>query len=765
MDRSQGSNSTTALSAYAVAAAAIVLALILRLLLEPVLQDRAPLLVFTPAVMVAAWFGGFGPGLLATALATVLAIWFLIEPKYSLRLGHLRDFVHVGLFLFTGVVISALNETLGRVRGRASRSDEVVRDSEARLRAIVDTAVDGIITIDERAVIDSVNPAVERMFGYTAGELVGQNVKILMPDPYRREHDQYMENYHRTGVRKIIGVGREVVGRRKDGTTFPLDLAVSEFTVGGRRRYAGIVHDVSERKRQEEALRESTEQLRLVVEGVHDYAIIMIDAEGKVVTWNTGAERIKGYEAEEIIGKPYETFFTPEDRAAGKPQRMLAAARERGSVQDQGLRRRKDGATFWADAVLTALRDSTGRLRGYAKITRDITSWKQAETELTSARDAAEQSHLAKDRFIAVISHELRTPLTPALAAASAMESDRRLPEDVREDVQTIRRNIEIEARLVNDLLDVSANSAGGLHLHFETVDAHVAVREAIAICQQDVTRKNLALAVDLKAERSFVWGDPTRLRQIVWNLLRNALKFTPEGGSITVGSTNEDGQLVISVTDTGIGLDAEHMTKLFQAFDQSDVLARRFGGLGLGLSISKSLVEAHGGTLDASSSGRHRGATFTVKLKSIDAAMAGPPGAHTGASADLPPGTAPAQPCLKILLVEDNEDTSRVMAKLLRAYGFDVTTAATVEEGLKHLDTTMFDLLISDIGLPDGTGWDLMKRVAAKQQKRLRSIALSGYGMDADLKNSREAGFMAHLTKPVDFKQLEQVIQEVCAR
>src|SRR5688572_28128916 len=343
--------SKTRLMSYAVATAAIIAALVVRLLLDPVLQDRAPLLIFPPAVMVAAWFGGLGPGLFATALATVLSMWFLIEPKYEFRLGHLRDFVHVGLFIFTGIVISLLNETLGRARGRAWRSDEAVRDSESRLRAVVDTAVDGIITIDERAVIDSINPAVERMFGYTSAELIGQNVKILMPDPYRREHDQYMENYHRTGERKIIGVGREVVGRRKDGSTFPLDLAVSEFTVGGKRRYAGIVHDVSERKGQEEALRASTEQLRLVVEGVHDYAIIMIDADGLVVTWNLGAERIKGYKAEEIIGKPYATFFTHEDRAVGKPEKMLAAARERGSVQEQALRRRKDGTTFWADAV------------------------------------------------------------------------------------------------------------------------------------------------------------------------------------------------------------------------------------------------------------------------------------------------------------------------------------------------------------------------------------------------------------------------------
>jgi PAS domain S-box-containing protein len=331
------------------------------------------------------------------------------------------------------------------------------------------------------------------------------------------------------------------------------------------------------------------EQFHMLVESVEEYAIYMLDPTGNIVTWNSGAQKMKQYTAEEIIGKNFACFYTAEDVAAEKPQRNLRRAARKGRIRDQGLRVRKDGSTFYAEVILRAMRDSAGELRGFSKVTRDITEQVRSR-EIAAEKIAAERASKAKGDFLAALSHELRTPLTPALAAATylADNADKLQPEFV-EDVDIIKRNVQLQARLIDDLLDLTRITHGKLELHFEHVDAHALIPKTIDIAKTDIEKKKLNVSVRLDAEEYHIWADSVRIQQVFWNLINNAVKFTPPGGKIEIRSSNDDyGRFQLQITDNGIGIEIERQASLFRAFEQADpCVSRQFGGLGLGLAIS----------------------------------------------------------------------------------------------------------------------------------------------------------------------------------
>ncbi len=347
----------------------------------------------------------------------------------------------------------------------------------------------------------------------------------------------------------------------------------------------------------------------------------------------------------------------------------------------------------------------------------------------------------------------------PVLASVSALLDDSETPGSVRPVLEMTRRNVELEARLIDDLLDVTRIVQGKLRLESRPVDAHDPILRALEIAREEIDRKNQSLVLDLSARDSTVQADPARLQQIAWNLIKNASKFTPEGGEIAITSRDEPTEngrprLVVSVRDSGIGIDPDALPRIFDAFEQADpAIAKRFGGLGLGLAISRTLAEALGGELVAWSEGSGLGAEFTLVLPTISA---------PSTDASSPALVAPSEPLapLSILLVEDNPDSLRVMARLLGARGHRVTTASGVAEALARANPDGFDLLISDIGLPDGSGLDIVRQVG--RRARLGAIALSGFGMEDDIVRSGEAGFSAHLTKPIDFGTLEAAIRRV---
>lgn len=372
-----------------------------------------------------------------------------------------------------------------------------------------------------------------------------------------------------------------------------------------------------------------------------------------------------------------------------------------------------------------------------------------------AARVEADIANQAKDRFLAVLSHELRTPLSPVVMAIDTMEKDARLPPSLRSDVAMMRRNIYLEVKLIDDLLDMSRVTTGKLRLHLAPVGVHDLLGHVFEICAEDLESKHLTLDVDLGAEGDLVTADAARLQQIFWNILKNAVKFTPAHGTISVRTlTSGEGRLLVEIRDSGVGISGALLPKIFDAFEQGDRRADGQFGLGLGLAISKALVELHGGTITAASEGQ--GACFTVELATAQPEE--PKEEWSGAVVAAAPVERP-----RLLVVEDHQDTAEILARLLDLSGYEVTVAHTVADALAAATAAPFDLLLSDIGLPDGSGLDLMRQV--RDRLGISGIALSGYGMEEDIEKSREAGFVDHIVKPVNVDYLKTTIHRIVSR
>jgi two-component system CheB/CheR fusion protein len=377
---------------------------------------------------------------------------------------------------------------------------------------------------------------------------------------------------------------------------------------------------------------------------------------------------------------------------------------------------------------------------------------RRAEAVIEEQKTVVEAANRTKDNFLAMLSHELRTPLTPIVAALETLKTESLEPGETREALAMIRRNIDLESQLIDDLLDLTRITRDKLQLHLESLDAHQAIANVLEMCASELNDKHLQMSLDLRAEHHYVAADAPKFQQIIWNLVKNAIKFTSENGTIRISSSNESSQsLTIRVTDTGIGIEPEVMERIFNRFEQGDrSFQRRFGGLGLGLTISKSLAEAHGGTLVAESEGRDHGASFSVKLKTV------PPRAHTEE-----PGTRrvdASRRSLRILLVDDHLDTSAALDRLLTRRGHTVAAAHDMRSAMEAAERGQFDLLISDVGLPDGSGLELMTHLRATSG--IRGIAISGFGMNGDVEKSMQAGFLEHLVKPVNLEKLEAAIE-----
>ncbi len=382
----------------------------------------------------------------------------------------------------------------------------------------------------------------------------------------------------------------------------------------------------------------------------------------------------------------------------------------------------------------------------------NITSPREAELQMAAARAAAEAANRTKDQFLAVLSHELRTPLTPALLRAALLLRDPALDPGVRDGLQMIQRNVELEARLVEDLLDLTRVARNKLELQLTTVDAHQHLQATLEIFQREIEAKDLHVSFHAGARRHHVRADPARLQQVFWNVIGNAVKYTPRQGAIRVRTSQGPGErLWIEVSDTGIGIEPDVLPRLFAAFEQGErTLVRRFGGLGLGLTISKALVDRLGGRIAAASPGRDRGATFTIELPTVTPPLELVPPRE----ARHDEGRRPR----RVLLVEDNADTLGLLAEQLRDAGHQVMTATSVAGALEVAGDTPCDVLVADIGLPDGTGWDLLR--ALRERGPITGIAVSGFASDEDVARSLSAGFAEHLPKPVLPETLEAALR-----
>jgi PAS domain S-box-containing protein len=645
------------------------------------------------------------------------------------------------------------------------------------LGLLVDAVQDyAIFLLSPDGHIRSWNSGAVRIMGYDDDEAVGRHFSIFYgPEDLEKRKPQYeLETAEHEG--RVEDEGWRL---RKDGTRFWANTIITALRddSGRLRGFAKITRDMTERRRAMEELRQSTEVFQLLVSNVREYAIFMLDTSGNVATWNAGAERIKGYTPKEIIGKHFSLFYTEEDQRAGKPQRKLEIAREKGSVEDEGWRVRKDGTRFWANVVVTAVYDSHGELRGFAKITRDLTAQKHAEETqraLLEQREArlqaeeerrraeasyrvAQESNRAKDEFLMTLSHELRTPMTAILGWARLLPT--MSPEEpmFREAVNSIARGAQLQARLIDDILDVSRIVSGKLRLSPEVVEVGRVVMSAVDAVSATADAKGIRITTTLAPGLGTMVVDSTRLHQVIWNLLSNAVKFTPRGGAVQVAARRTVSHVQISVCDNGEGIDSQFLPHMFEPFRQAELPHTRVhGGLGLGLSIVRYIVEAHGGMITAESRGRGQGSEFTVTLPVR--AVAADSGKRSSREDFVHRDRLRA---VDMVIVEDDQEARDMISAVLRASGANVRAFDSAGGAIIAIGERKPELLITDIAMPEVDGYAFVRKLRERGLTTdMKIVALSAFPAGAE-----PTGFDAYLTKPIDPFQLIEDVARIVAR
>jgi PAS domain S-box-containing protein len=637
-------------------------------------------------------------------------------------------------------------------RGVAGVSDELasLTRGDAGWRVVADTSVDyGMAILDLEGRVLTWNACTEKITGVDSTEMAGRSFAALFPA------DTTPSTSPESLIRSAIEEGRsEYEGwlQRYGATRFWANLVLTPVR-SADGRVAGlslIVRDFDARRQHEERVRRSEERFRILVEQVKDYAIFMLDTDGIIVSWNQGAQRIKGYDAGEIIGEHFSRFYLPEDLERGKPDWELGVARAEGRVEDEGWRVRKDGSTFWANIVITALHNRDGSLRGFAKVTRDMTQRKRIE--------ALEEAERRTNEFLAMLAHELRNPLAPIRNAVGVLRARGVDDPQVRRIRDVIDRQVTHLARLVDDLLDVSRITTGKITLHRESVDLTEIIPRAADETKSMFEQRRQQLDLHLPPTPIRVQGDRVRLVQVITNLLANAAKFTPEGGYVRLALEARGPSAEFSVRDNGVGIAADLLPRVFDLFIQGDrSLDHSLGGLGIGLTLVKRLVLLHGGNVEARSDGPGRGSTFVVRLPLEDVAT------HEALAVSSLGSQAAAKRALKVLVVDDNLDSAESMGMLLETWGYTVLTASEGMTALEIAADAKPDVVLLDIGLPGMSGYEVAAQLRTKLgDRRPVLIAMTGYGQPDDRRRTREVGFHHHLIKPVEFDSLWKILESV---
>jgi PAS domain S-box-containing protein len=636
-----------------------------------------------------------------------------------------------------------------------------------------------IFMLDPQGIVTTWNLGAERIKGYKADEIVGKHFSAFYPaDVAAKRYPEY-ELEVAANVGRFEDEGWRV---RKDGSLFWANIVITALRdeTGRLIGFGKVTRDLTERRAHEESLRQSEERFRLLVDGVVEYALFMLGANGRVVTWNTGAQRINGYAADEIVGKHLSVFYPRDAVDSGWPEHELQVAAAEGQYQEEGWRVRKDGSRFWAHVTITALRDESGHLRGYAKLTRDLSERKRAQTreEYAALRDEMLEAERAarieaqrtvhmKDEFLATLSHELRTPLNAILGWTQVLRMRAKGSEESQlvQGLTVIERNARAQVQLIDDLLELSRILAGQVRLDVQRVALVDVIRNAIESVQPAADAKGVRLESVLDARRGIVSGDAARLQQIVWNLLSNAIKFTPKGGRIQVLLERVNSHIEITVSDTGIGISAEFLPHVFGRFTQQDSTpARKYGGLGLGLAISKQLVELHGGSISAKSAGEGKGAAFIVRLPLVlvDGGEERPEEDAASVATALPDlhGT-------HVLVVDDEADARELIRNVLESQRARVTTLASADEALEFLEASRPDVIVSDVGMAGVDGYQMMRTFREREPKgrTLPAIALTAFARSEDRKRAMLAGYQAHLAKPFDIAEFVLIVAALVNR
>ncbi|NYH20284.1 PAS domain-containing hybrid sensor histidine kinase/response regulator [Paraburkholderia bryophila] len=615
------------------------------------------------------------------------------------------------------------------------------------VQAIEDYA---IFLLDATGHIVSWSAGAQKLKGYTEAEIIGEHFsRFYTAEAVARGWPAYeLQQASLTG--RFEDEGWRV---RKDGTTFWSNVVITAIRDqdGKVTGFAKITRDLTAQREYLEALRQSEERFRLLVDSVKDYAIFMLDPDGNVISWNAGAARIKGYSRDDIVGRHFSTFYPPEDVAAGKPARELAIARQIGHVEDEGWRVRKDGTTFWANVNITAVYDETKRLRGFAKVTRDLTERRQ--------REELERSSDRMRTFLATLAHELRNPLAPVRNALGVMQLETGVSPTLARSRDLIDRQVTHLTRLVDDLLDVGRIMSDKVELRVTDVDLAEVVARGIEAARPFTDAHEQRVVVHLPHDPVVVRGDMTRLVQVLQNLLHNASKFSPVGSHVDVQGRIEHRMAVLEVRDQGRGIPVRSLDRIFELFAQEkDGLTAGAGGLGIGLTLCKSLVEMHGGSILATSEGAGCGSSFTVSL---------PLAAAPSTAADDAPNAADGEVApLRILLVDDNRDSADSLAMLLELKGHTVRIAYEGQQALDVAPRFAPHLAVIDLAMPKMDGFKTIAGLHAMPELgNTMFAAMTGFGHASDRERTREAGFDMHLVKPVELALFDDLLAQVEAR
>ncbi|HUS30741.1 MAG TPA: PAS domain S-box protein [Kofleriaceae bacterium] len=650
-----------------------------------------------------------------------------------------------------GTKIETSSETIAGLQGELERRGDQLalanrKGAEASelFRLLVSSVRDyAIFLLDPSGRVATWNAGAERLKGYRAEEIIGLHFSKFYPEVDIRAGKCEMELEVAAREGRFEDEGWRL---KKDGTPFWANVIITALrdSNGMLVGFGKVTRDLTERKHAEELRLAAEERFRFLVESVKDYAIFILDPRGYVATWNTGAERIKGYRAEEIIGQHFSKFYPPEELY--KTEFELQVAEKEGRFEDEGFRLRKDGTKFWANVLISPIRNREGTLIGFSKVTRDLTD-RKAREEDRAARLAAEQANRTKDEFLAMLGHELRNPLAPIVTALQLIKL--RGDMTAKKEYEVIERQVTHMMHLVDDLLDVSRVTRGKIDIKRVRLDIRAPIAKAIEIASPLMEERRHQFEVNVPPHGILVDGDEARLTQVFANLLTNAAKYTDRGGSVVLTVQQSADEVSVEVRDNGQGIEPELLAKVFEPFVQGyQTPDRAVGGLGLGLALVRSLVGLHEGRVEAHSPGRGKGSRFVVTLPSVGELAPPPPSGEAGAFA----ATGNRQ---RILLVDDNADARLLLSEVLTAVGHDVRTAGDGPEALALLETFQPDVAVLDIGLPVMDGYELADQLRAKMAKPPRLIALSGYGQPGDQEKSVAAGFEQHLVKPVDLKNL----------
>jgi PAS domain S-box-containing protein len=638
-----------------------------------------------------------------------------------------------------------------------------INEAQLRLSAIVTSSEDAIIGTELTGTITAWNPAAERIFGYTATEAIGRPIHMIVPPELQAEEDE---------VLRRIGAGEtidhyETVRVRKDGQRVDVSLTVSAIkTPDGRIIGASkIARDLSRTRRiQRDAL-----LLATIVESTDD-AIVSKDLNGIVTSWNPAAERMFGFSASEMIGQSIRCII-PDERQQEEDLALSKIRRGERVDHYETIRRRKDGTFIPVSLTVSPIRSQDGSVIGASKIARDITNRKRAEEERQHLLRIARESGRMKDEFLATLSHELRTPLNAIVGYIRMLRAGLLTGEKQSRALDIVGRNITSLTQMVEDVLDVSRIISGKVRLDLQSVELPAVIEAAVHTMRPAADAKSVRLESMVDPRTPAVSGDPERLQQILWNLLSNAVKFTDRGGRVQVRLERVRSHVDIAVSDTGAGIPEEFLPHVFERFRQADAgTSRAHSGLGLGLAITRHLVELHGGRISVSSGGPGKGSTFRIELPvriMHQEARVGEPEHARPEEAGAPIGV-PQLVGIRILAVDDDRDTLALVREILETTGATVVTADSAEQALESLDRSRPDVLLADLAMPQMNGYQLIDRVRRSERADIRQIpaaAFTAYARSEDRTKALRSGFHMHLAKPIDPGELMAAMAALAKR